>query len=620
MKPFLLCTSIVASLSVGINHANEFAAAEASASIHGTEALEATLAPITEKDLRRYVTRLASREYEGRGTGDRGERMATAYLAAFFEGLGLQAAGDQDSYFQGFNFPAGMALEGNNELTLTVDEPVGLVRRFQPGEHYQPLSISSAGKLDAGIVFAGFGIDTEDYKSFENLDVSGKWIMVLRGNPAANPELQRFGPLIAKANLAKQLGAAGIIFVKGTNPAISSELVDPTSPVGGQSSILPAITITDRLAASLLTGRSDESGLEALFESYSSGERVAGFPLPYHISAEIGITAKSESGRNVLARLVVGEHPSKEVVIIGAHIDHLGFGNRGGSRAKGEEATKMHVGADDNASGVAVVMELAQLYADKRKNGTLDLKRDIVFAAWSGEEMGLHGSRHFVEAGKDDEPLHPRIAAYLNLDMVGRLAENGLTIHGTDSSKAWPELLNSLPEISEMEVKRSGNPYLPTDATPFYSAGVPILAAFTGVHDDYHTPADTIDKIDFKGLDQVSRYMQAITEAVANREEAPDYVKVERPRRGNAPRVRIGLVPTNRDGNGILVQEVMPNSPSNRAGLKSDDIILSFASKELKNTNDLMSALRNAKAGEEYEIQVKRGEDKITLTLTPEAR
>ncbi|MGB0145389.1 MAG: M28 family peptidase [Akkermansiaceae bacterium] len=608
--------------SFGALSANEFANAEATATRQGMMAIGATSAAINQKDLRRYVTRLASREYEGRGTGDQGERMATAYLASFFKGLDLEPAGDDGSYFQSFGVGSETKLGGKNSMTLKVEELVGVNIAYTPGKHYQPLSFSSPGKMEAGIVFAGFGIETDGYNSFEGLDVEGKWVMVFRGNPSSNGGLRSFGPLVAKANAAKERKAAGIIFVKAGNPTISSELIDPSANVGGRGQILPAMTITDGVAATLLANDKQEE-LQALFDSYNKGDRVKGFPVSCRIGAEINFKTKPLTGRNVIARLVVGEKPSDEVVVIGGHIDHLGYGNRGGTRARGAEATKMHVGADDNASGVAVIMELAQLYASQRKKGPLDMKRDIVFAAWSGEEMGLFGSRHFVaEATKDNGPLHPRIAAYLNLDMVGRVAENGLTVHGTASSKAWNGLLDSLAKVPNLEVERSASPFLPTDASPFYSGGVPILALFTGIHDDYHTPADTIDKIDFPGLNAVTKYMKAITGAVAKGDKAPDYAEVEQPRRGrrNMPRVRIGLMPSDNQGGGVLITQVVADSPSERAGLKEGDIMVSFAGQKLEGVESLFAELSKAKAGEKYDVKVKRGEKELTLKLIPEAR
>ena len=537
MTPLLLSCILFLALPAA---ARTFPEAEQIAQEQGGKALKQSVQGISEKDLHNYVTRLASPQYEGRGTGDKGERMATAYLAAFHEGLGLRGAGENGSYFQTFDFPAGMKLDGENDLTFNGAVPAGFDRTITPGNYYQPLSFSRSGRFAAELVFAGFGIIAGDYDSFEELEVKDKWVVVLRGNPEARPRLRGSGPLVVKANLAREKGAAGIIFVKGTNKEISAELLPPSQDIGGDT-ILPAITMTDQLAAPLLTGNLELASLKNLFEDYSTARKIKGFKLKARISARIGVVKRRDEGRNVIARLVTGTNPSEEAIIIGAHIDHLGRGNRGGTRARGEEADEIHFGADDNASGVAAMMELAQHFAEQKARGALTLKRDLLFVGWSGEELGLHGSSHYVKQLETQGSLHPRIAAYLNLDMVGRLKKEGLKVQGTGSSTAWAGVLDRIDEPDQLRILRSASPYLPTDTTPFYNADVPVLSIFTGLHDDYHTPRDTIETLNFAGLQKVTRYVRDMTVALAQLPEAPDYVKVERTRRRNPPRVRLGI-------------------------------------------------------------------------------
>lgn len=602
--------------------APQFKAAEKTAWKQGSKALAQADAAIREADLRSYVTQLASPEYEGRGTGDKGERMATSYLASFFKGLKLRPAGAGDSYFQTFDFPAGMELKGDNALTFPAAVPPEIAKALKPGEHYQPLSMSKSGQFAHEVVFAGFGIAAKDYDSFEELDVKNKWIVVLRGHPEARPNLRQHGPLIAKAHIAITKKAAGIIYVKGTNPAISAELFPPSVNLG-QGELLPALTITDHLAATLLTGKPELVGLKVLFESYSKGEKTKGFKLDYKIAATIGVAENRDEGRNVIARLIVGEEPSAEAIVIGAHIDHLGHGNRGGSRAKGEAATKVHLGADDNASGVAAMMELAQSFAAQKKAGTLSLKRDLIFAGWSGEEMGLYGSKHYVnKATADGGDLYPGIAAYLNLDMVGRLKKDGLSVQGVGSSKAWPALLDKIAQKEELRIVRSPNPYLPTDTTPFYDAGVPVLAAFTGLHEEYHTPNDTIDTIDFAGLDQVTNYVGKIAAALAERPEAPDYVKVERNRnRGpNSSKVLLGIQVEPNEGAGVKIGGVVKESAAARAGIQQNDILQSLNGKDVKDVAGMMQIVSKLEPNQEYQLIVMRGGEQIQMTITPAKR
>jgi len=623
-KKLLILAAPIALVGPAGSRELEFAAAESNASGHGRFALEASTAAITSGDLRRYVSRLASTEYEGRGTGDRGERMATAYLATFFEGLGLTPAGDADGgYYQNFAFNAGKSLTGQNSLAIELAEPLGLVRTLEPGTHYLPVSFSPSGKVDsAPAVFAGFGIQAKDYDSFEGLEIDGKWVIVLRGSPKDRKELLRFGPLVAKAQIAKKLGAAGIVFIKGPNPAIGTELVPLEVGVGARGEILPAISITDRFASTLLTGASAGDNFQSLFEGYHEGNRVNGFPLPYQIGAEIALNNAERKGRNVVARLTVSDEPTAEAIVIGGHIDHIGYGNRGGSRASGDDADKLHLGADDNASGVAAIMELAQFYADKKRAGQLELKRDLVFAAWSGEEMGLHGSSHYVKHlkgdGGGDATIFPATATYINLDMVGRLGDKPLNVQGTASSGQWKAVLDSLG--GDLETKRSPSPYIPTDSAPFYASGVPILALFTGLHDDYHTPADTVEKIDFEGLEKISGYLQSLTAAAANLEAAPAYVKVPRGR-GPQPKVMIGIRSEDvADKGGVRVVEVIAGSPAEKAGIEAEDILNQLDGKKVANLQGLLRILTKLEADKEYAAQVKRGEEQVELTLVPAKR
>lgn len=600
--------------------AEDFKEAEDKATKQAEEALKASTAEVTEADLKNYVTRLASREYEGRGTGLKGERMATAYLAAFFKGLELNPAGDKDSFYQNFTFKHGLTYADKNTLEITLAEPLGLVRRFSPGSHYEPLSISTSATVDAGVVFAGYGIEMEEYNSYEGLDVKGKWVIVLRGHPGDDKKLARQGPMIVKANNAKKREAAGIIYVKGTNPKVSRELVPPTRSVGGGQA-MPAISITDSLAVSLLTGQGDIESLRKLYQSYNKKERTKGFSLPYQIKAEIGITPREISGRNVIARLQAGDEPSAEAIVVGGHIDHLGFGNRGGSRAQGTEADQLHYGADDNATGVAVVMELAQYFQDLKKAGKLNHKRDLIFAGWSGEEMGLHGSKHYVAELKKSlgEDLHPKICAYLNLDMVGRARQGGLIVQGLGSSRAWPSIMDELEEVPGLNLKKSPNPHMGTDTVHFYNSKIPVIGAFTGSHDDYHTPRDTVATIDFPGLTKICNFYRILAAKTAEREHAPDYLKFDRQMHGL--KIKIGIrIDEVKDGGGIRVTETIAESPAARAELKPEDVIIKVDKDEVKNRDTFFKALKKLKPEEEYDFVIKRGEEEKTLRLKPEKK
>ena len=217
-----------------------------------------------------------------------------------------------------------------------------------------------------------------------------------------------------------------------------------------------------------------------------------------------------------------------DVIVIGAHIDHLGRGISGSSLARDKEMGQIHHGADDNASGVAAMLEIAEYLAHQKRLGKLNFKRDVIFAAWSGEELNLYGSKHYVSqlqeliasltqghensgagASKaitdpDSKPnphapsrkgsIYPFITSYINLDMVGRF-EQRLILQGLGSSPYWKKAIERRNVVVQLNLKLSDDTNLPTDAREFYAAGVPILAAFTGSHSDYHSPRDTPEKL-----------------------------------------------------------------------------------------------------------------------------
>jgi len=621
----LILTSLCLSLfylQTGVRLAGEasFSAAESKAAEQGRQALESSSDAISVCDLERYVKRLASPEYEGRGTGGRGERMATAYLAEFFNGLGLEPAGEKGSYFQSFQVAQGKEKDGENYVHFGISGPLGMERKLEAGQDLEPLSFSPSGEVKSSpAVFTGFGIKTKDYDSFKGIDAKGKWLVLLRGSPKDKKALKRFAPLAAKAKDAKKLGAVGILFVKASNPDVGPEVVTPAINVGGGNNLLPAFTISDKLAATLLAGNPKSSAFQELYKAHYEDGEIRSFPLPYTIQARIGLKTRYLQARNVLARLPAGEKPGAESVMVGGHIDHLGFGDKGGTRAQGEDMTKIHPGADDNASGISALMELAQYYAGQKAAGTLQLQRDLVFAGWSGEEMGLHGSKYYVKKATNGEEenlsLAPHVSAYLNLDMVGRLGDNPLRVQATGSSSTWQTLLDGIQ--TDLKIQRLANPFLPTDSTSFYNAGVPALALFTGTHDEYHTPADTADKIDFAGLHKVTTYVQHLTHAVANLETAPKYAKFERSR----PKVKIGVrMEDAGEEKGVKVLEVMAGSPAQKAGVQPEDVLESLDKKPIKNMESLLTVLAKCKAGKEYPMKVRRGKASKDLKIVPAKR
>ena len=322
----------------------------------------------------------------------------------------------------------------------------------------------------------------------------------------------------------------------------------------------------------------------------------------------------------------VGKAPA---VIVGAHLDHLGRGEISGSLARDDEAGQVHFGADDNASGVAGLLEIAQYLVDLKRQGRLKAKRNILFAAWSGEEMGTLGSSHFAktlaeQTEGDDNDIGAAVAAYLNMDMIGRLDEN-LYLQGTGSSPVWTREIERRNVPLGLSIVTSGDSYLPTDATPLYLKGVPVLSAFTGAHSDYSTPRDTADKINYAGTEKIARLMAGIARSLARAEAAPAYVRQERPKDSIGRkhiRIYLGTIPDYAQGDtkGVKLSGTTKGGPAEKAGLKAGDVILKLGETEIGNIYDYVNMLGGLKAGTPVDLVIERDGAEVTLTIVPAAK
>jgi Zn-dependent M28 family amino/carboxypeptidase len=314
------------------------------------------------------------------------------------------------------------------------------------------------------------------------------------------------------------------------------------------------------------------------------------------------------------------------MVVLGAHVDHLGTGKSSSSLAHDDEAAGIHYGADDNASGVAAMIEIARWLAAQKSAGKLKLSHDIVFAAWSGEELGILGSSHFVRSlhpeGSDDRTTD--VIAYLNMDMIGRYRD-GLTVHGLASSPAWAKAIERANVPVGLTLHALPDTYLPTDSTPFYVAGVPILSAFTGAHEDYHRPSDTPDKLNYEATARIAQFMGHLTRHISTSADRPAYVAVKRnqqPQIRGGIRAYLGTVPDYAQGDvkGLKLSGVAKGGPAEKAGLQAGDIITRLAGRTIENIYDYTYAIEALKVGQPVELQLQRGTESRTLTITPESR
>jgi hypothetical protein len=330
-----------------------------------------------------------------------------------------------------------------------------------------------------------------------------------------------------------------------------------------------------------------------------------------------------KADRNVIGLL----HPphssssAKEYIVLGAHYDHLGYGEHGGFQVKGEE-NQIHNGADDNASGVAAVLEVAGAVKQFFTQSPEKVERGVIFAFWSGEELGLIGSSHF--ANHPPLPLN-LMKAYLNFDMVGRLRDNKLTLQGLGSSADWKMLIEKRNILAGFQLSLQEDPYLPTDTTAFYPKEIPVLSFFTGSHDEYHRPGDDFVTLNWNGLQRISSFAKSMVLDLVNRDNEPlQYSKVApNEQQGNRDtlRVYLGTIPDyTTEVVGVKLTGVRSGGPADKAGLKPDDVITSLAGQPIKNIYDYTYALDAIKIGESTEISVLRSGKPLTLKIIPTAR
>lgn len=592
-----------------------------------------TAQAIRAEDARLHVERLASEEMAGRLTGTAGERMATDYVASVFEQLGLEPGGDDGSYFQRFAFTAGVRLGENNALKVVTGDAG---RALALNEDWRPLSFSTGGDVaPAEVVFAGYGITAPGtgkipaYDSYGELDVAGKWAMVLRFQPENVPpewrrHLVHYSDLPYKASVAKRNGAIGLMVVTGPNAQARDRLVALEFEASASATGIAGVALSDALADDLL-GASGQD-LQALHDTLDRGENVAGFALrDVRVAAGIDIVSEQRHGRNVIGWLSAKAARGAPPVLLGAHVDHLGRGETPGSLAVDDERGAVHYGADDNASGVAAMLEVAQYLSGLAAQGQLGAVRDIGFAAWSGEELGTLGSQHYVDALAGDGDLQGKIAAYLNMDMVGQLREQAF-VQGTGSSSTWAREIERRNVPVGLPLTLQLDPYLPTDATPFYMQGVPVLNLFTGAHEDYSSPRDTPDKLNYEGIRDIARLVAGITRSVARAAEAPDYQRVARQQSGLGRkhlRAYLGTIPAygqDENVNGVKLQGAVKGAPAEQAGIAAGDVLVELAGVTVDTIHDFMSALSGLKVGEATDLVVLRGGERIRLEVVPGAR
>ncbi len=562
------------------------------------------------------VAFLASDDLKGRRAGTAEGARAAAWVAEQFRKIGLAPAGANGAWLQPFGFIDGVDLGPKNRLETGV--PAG--KAWAVGADFRPLAFSAAGLAEGDVVFAGYGIVAKDlaYDDYAGLDVKDRIVLVLRYGPDGDDEKSPFSPFAAlryKAAVAREKGAKAMLVVAGPlTKDVADDLIALRTDAAFSDAGIVAVSVRRPVAEAILAGSGRT--LEAAQKAIDTAKKPASFEAAgSRVALAVDVTPRRVTSANVIG-LLKGADPVKsaEIVVVGAHYDHLGLG--GTTSLASASGPQIHHGADDNASGVAAMLETARDLAARRAT----LARSILFISFGAEELGTLGALHFTK-----NPTVPwdSVVAMVNLDMVGRLRENKLDVQGVGTSPAWKGLLEASNADAKLKLALLDGGFGPSDHSPFYAAKKPVLFAFTGAHGDYHKPSDTADRIDSEGIVRVVKFIEPVVAGVASAPERIAYAEVK----GGAPaaggsrsfRVWVGGIPDfSEEGQGVKLSGITGGSPAEKAGLMAGDTIVRFGDKELRNLYDYTYALQGRKPGEKVNVVVKRVEGGKTVEKTLE--
>lgn len=567
---------------------------------------------ITAGEILEHIKYLSSDELAGRFPGSKGDSLAIEYVTGFIKNYGLKPAGE-NGYNQPFTYTSEIKLGSGNTLSLTTGELTG-----NAGADFTPVFLSSNGTAQGDIVFIGYGINAPElnYNDYAGVYLSGKIALMMLfspgyNNPHDNP-FSKYERLRIKCAAAKEQGAIGIIVVKGPESG-EDELVRLRMYGAGENLGIPVMSVKRNLVENIFTNDKWD-GLQQVQKTIDSLKTPQSFEYKGGMAQFTTDLVFIKSNTANIIGMIEGNDPvlKNEVIVIGAHLDHLGDGQKYGSLHETHEAA-IHNGADDNASGSAGVLELAEYFASKKK----DLKRSIIFMWFSGEEAGLIGSSYYV---KSELFKKYNIVSMINLDMIGRLTDSKLTIGGTGTSSLWTPLLDSLNKSYGFAAVYNKDGYGPSDHASFYARDIPVLFFFTGLHKQYHRPTDDWELINSEGEVKILEMTAAIVSYVNMQPGKIDFVKVQNDKKENTNmgfRVTLGVIPDySSTKEGLEITGVKSGGVAEKGGLQGGDVIIKLGQYDIKNIYDYTDALSKFKPGEETEVQIKRGDETMTMKVT----
>jgi hypothetical protein len=561
-----------------------------------------------------HVELLAHNDLKGRGTGSEGIDLAAGYIAGHFAAAGLEPGGPDGTYFQEFTLSRGGKMRDTTDLKI-----LGGDIEIEVKEDFLPLGVTSQGEFSGDLAFVGYGITNpdKDHDDYANIDVTGKVVVMLRREPDGWSDSGRFSrhsQFTSKVRLAGEKGATGVIIVNKKR-ASSMDILMPFSPARRDAG-LPAFHMKRQVIDDVMAA-ADMPSLAALQEELDKGDQtvsqiVAGFSASGLVEFERSETV----ARNVIGVLPGSGPNAHEYVMVGGHYDHLG-----------ERNGVIYNGADDNASGTAGVIEAAYAMAARP-----DRDRSVIFMTFTAEEIGLHGSRHYV-----NEPTVPigDIVAILNMDMIGRVDHedkaNMLAIQGVGTGDGFEAMAERLAGAAGIPYIPDPSALAPSDHSLFYRAGVPSLFFNTGLHSDYHQPDDDTEKMNHEGGAQISTLVAHMALEIANAEARPVFAEVSeradlyrgRPGRPGRGGVVMGIVPDRDDSGdtpGWAIAMVRPDGAAQKAGMKAGDRITKIDDHEVNGMSDYRHAVSGKKAGDVVKVMVMREGKEVSLDVELQSR
>ncbi len=561
---------------------------------------------ITENDLKDHLRFLASDSLKGRSPGTPEDSVSIDYIASEFNKYGLEPY-FAEGYVQKFDIIQNISASDSNALIFDGTS-------YAQHEEFLPRNFSANANLSAEIAFAGYGFNIETdsftWNDYSNSDLDGKWAMILLGEPENKEIFMSRSRERDKAMLAMDKGAAGVLFVAGKE-------YDPTDniehPGGNEPALnIPVIQIKRDLADRILA--SVNFTLGELESSIISSGSTGVISVDKILEAEIRMNRNYSHTGNVAAWLE-GTDPvlKDEWIIIGAHHDHLGMGGEGSSSRR-PDTIAVHYGADDNASGVATLLESAAWFA----GNNIRPARSLLFIAFGAEEKGILGSRYFVENPHLDLK---KVDIMINADMVGRMKEDSiLQIGGVGTARGLRAFLQEKNKNHHFRLEFSDAGYGPSDHASFYSKDVPVIFLSTGPHQDYHTPSDVVDSLNMPGIVMVSEFITDVATDLANADSMLTFQEAgpkENTSRSYRNRITLGIMPdvSGDPKEGMEVLAVTNGKPADMGGMKKGDVITAIEGKEIKNVYDYMYRLNSFKPGESIVVRVKRNNDFIDLLI-----